>query len=157
MADWQTQSSELVYETAWMRVRRDKVINHHGESLVYSVVETHHPSVFIVALNEAGEVLMQRNWRYTVGRSMWEMPAGHSEGEELLTAARRELLEETGLESDSWAALGGAFQADGIANLRCECRVRAACAWGSLGRQYDNHCCAPPQTWSQRRSSCSRG
>jgi 8-oxo-dGTP pyrophosphatase MutT (NUDIX family) len=117
LADWKTKSSEVVYETPWLKVRRDEVVDHNGKPLTYSVVSLHHPSVFIVALNQAGELLLQKQYRYTVDSEMWELPAGHSDGQDLLSAAKRELLEETGLESSSWTSLGTYYQADGIGNI----------------------------------------
>lgn len=98
-------------------MRRDKVLNQNGTPLTYSVVELNHPSVFIVAVNTDGKVCLIQNYRYTVDKTMWELPAGHSEGEEPLTAAKRELLEESGLVSDDWTNLGTLYQANGIGNI----------------------------------------
>jgi 8-oxo-dGTP pyrophosphatase MutT (NUDIX family) len=117
MADWQTLSSEEVYQTPWIRVRRDEVRNHNGKLLTYSVIELRHPSVFIVAVNAEGEIFVQQSYRYTIGKTLWEIPAGHSDGKHLLQAAQRELLEETGLVSDNWKDLGHLYQAVGIGNI----------------------------------------
>ncbi len=117
MAKWQTKSSEEVYHTPWMRVRRDEVLNHHGKPLIYSVAEIHHPAVYIVPMNAAGDILLQRQYRYTIDAPMWEIPSGHSDGQELLVAAQRELREETGLESDNWVLLGTEYSAVGVANF----------------------------------------
>lgn len=117
MSDWKTLKSEVMYETPWIKVSRDDVLNHRGKQLTYSFVSLHHPSVFIVALNEENEVLLQQNYRYTISKTIWEIPAGHSDGEDLLAAAKRELLEEAGLESDNWSDLGIAYQAAGVANM----------------------------------------
>jgi 8-oxo-dGTP pyrophosphatase MutT (NUDIX family) len=130
MATWQTLSSETVYETPWIRVRRDKVLTRTQKELTYSVVELVHPSVYIVATNEKDEILIQRNYKYPIGSYTWSLPAGHSdEGEDSLIAAKRELLEETGLVAGDWVSLGKTHQANGIANLPGEVflaqRVRA--------------------------------
>jgi len=117
MADWQTLSSEEVYQTPWIRVRRDEVRNHNGKPLTYSVVELRYPSVFIVAMNKEGKVLLHRNYRYTLGAHAWEVPAGHSDGEDVLVAAKRELMEETGLASEDWTNLGTLYQAAGIGRM----------------------------------------
>ncbi len=118
MSDWQTLSSKEVYHNPWIRVREDKVLNHNGKPLTYGVVETHHPSVAIVAMNDAREVLFQRGYRYTIDKQLWEIPAGHSDGQDLLVAAKRELLEETGLSSEKWTKLGLIYSAVGIGNIQ---------------------------------------
>lgn len=120
MSDWKTLKSDIVYETAWIKVRRDEVLNHNGKSMTYSVVDLQHPSVFIVAINDKHEILIQQEYKYTIDRDIWAIPAGHADGEaseDLLEAAKRELLEEAGLVSDDWTDLGLFFQGIGIANL----------------------------------------
>lgn len=117
MTRWQTKSSEEVYKTPWIRVRRDEVLNHAGKPLTYSVVELASPAVFIIALDEGGRILMQRMYRYTTNQTGWEIPAGHSDGEDLLAAAKRELMEEAGLASDDWTQVGKLYEANGIADI----------------------------------------
>lgn len=117
MSRWQTLKSEEVYETPWITVRRDEVVTKSGKPLTYSVVSLHHPTVIVVASNADGDVLLQQNYRYTIDKTLWELPAGHSDGEDPLTAAKRELLEETNLESDDWVTLGMQYEAVGIANV----------------------------------------
>lgn len=117
MARWQTDSSDVVYETPWITVRRDEIRNHNGKALTYSVVHLNSPSVFVIAVNADGDIFLQKNYRYTLGKEMWEMPAGHSDGEDHLEAAKRELLEEAGLTSTKWTDLGTFYQAVGIGNI----------------------------------------
>lgn len=115
---WQILASEKVYETPWMRVHRDEVVTPGGKKLTYSFVTLTHRSAYIVAVNDKGEVLLQRNFRYPIKRYTWGIPAGHSdEGEDTFTAAKRELLEEAGLESDDWTNLGNLYQATGVGDI----------------------------------------
>jgi 8-oxo-dGTP pyrophosphatase MutT (NUDIX family) len=116
MADWQTESSEIIHETPWLKLRRDQLRNHNGKPMTYTYVELHHPGVAIIAMDIGGKILLQRNYRPTIKETVWEIPAGHSDGQDLLTAAQRELQEETGLASDDWLELGTFNIASGIAN-----------------------------------------
>ena len=69
--------------------------------------------VVIVAVTEAGRLLLVEQFRPPVRCRVVELPAGLAgdvagqEGEELAAAARRELLEETGYEAEVMTALGG--------------------------------------------------
>jgi ADP-ribose pyrophosphatase len=68
-------------------------------------------AVGIIAMTPARELILVEQYRIPVQTSVIEIPAGlvgdevHLQGEALETAARRELLEETGYEADHWEYL----------------------------------------------------
>jgi ADP-ribose pyrophosphatase len=67
-----------------------------------------HPgAVAIVAVDDAGRVLLQRQYRHPVGAELWEPPAGLLDvaGEDPVAAAKRELAEEADLEAGDWRRL----------------------------------------------------
>ncbi|MFT4157890.1 MAG: NUDIX hydrolase [Microbacterium sp.] len=111
---WLTRSSETKYENAWIHVREDQVTGPAGDG-IYGVVRMQHPAVFIIALDDADRICLVTLDRYTVGASV-EVPAGGTDGEDPLVAARRELLEETGFEAESWTPLGTMHALNGIAD-----------------------------------------
>ncbi|MFG1872235.1 NUDIX domain-containing protein [Micromonospora arborensis] len=59
----------------------------------------HVGAVAVVALDDAGRVVLIRQYRHPVGRHLWELPAGLMDvsGEDLPAAALRELAEEADL------------------------------------------------------------
>ncbi|WP_438353305.1 NUDIX domain-containing protein [Microbacterium sp. CJ88] len=111
---WETRGTRTVYENPWIRVREDQVTGPHGDG-IYGVVEMRNPAVFIVAVDEDDRVCLVSMERYTVGRSL-EVPAGGSDGEDPLVAARRELREEAAVEADEWTHLGDMNALNGIAD-----------------------------------------
>lgn len=117
MAGWKTLSSDIVYETPWFEIHRDAVLDHNGKELTYSFLKLPNPAVTIIAVNDDGAVLLQKNYRYTIDQTIWEVPAGHSDGQEPLVAAKRELFEEAGLTSATWSSLGEARLGAGVADV----------------------------------------
>jgi len=114
VAPWQTRASTTVYENAWIRVREDAVTRPDGRPGVYGVVEVRQPAVFVVPVTPQGEVVLVEVERYTTGQLSLEVPAGGSDGQDPLTAGRRELLEETGLVADEWQELGPVWSLNGV-------------------------------------------
>jgi len=112
---WTTLATRIVYANSWLRLREDTVIQPDGREGIYGVVEMR-PSVGIVALNEAGDVALVTQWRYTLGRMSVEIPTGSSESSDhgVLAAAQRELREETGLSARSWRELGSVDNSNGV-------------------------------------------
>jgi 8-oxo-dGTP pyrophosphatase MutT (NUDIX family) len=112
---WKTLATRIVYANPWLRLREDTVIQPGGQRGIYGVVEMR-PSVGIVALNEADEVALVTQWRYTLGRMSVEIPTGGSEASDqgALDAAQRELREETGLSASSWRELGFVDNSNGV-------------------------------------------
>lgn len=115
---WKTLNSKIVYANAWISVREDQVITPHGESGIYGVVEAK-PAIGIVSLTEDLFTYLVGQYRYTLNTYSWEIPEGGAEAnEKLLDAAKRELLEETGLSANHWTELGELYTSNCFTNER---------------------------------------
>ena len=100
-------SGESVFDGALLHVRKDEVTLPDGKTAVREYF-THPGAVALVPMTEDGCVILERQFRYPVGRIVTEIPAGKldSPDEDRLAAAKRELKEETGYEAESWAKIG---------------------------------------------------
>lgn len=115
-SDWQTLASETKYENNWISVREDSVVKPDGSRGIYGVVSMQNPAVFVVAITDNDEVVMESLYRYATDSMSWEVPAGGSDGQDPLMAAQRELLEETGLTASSWEQIGFMNALNGVCN-----------------------------------------
>jgi 8-oxo-dGTP pyrophosphatase MutT (NUDIX family) len=106
MSTWQRLDTKVVYQNDYMTIHEDTVITPDGKPGSYGWVETP-PSVFIVAIDNDDKITLIEQTRYVTGRPSWEVPAGSTDGQDPLDAAKRELEEEAGLHADRWVQLTG--------------------------------------------------
>lgn len=103
---WQTLSSETVYDNPWIRVEDHRVVNPSGKHSQYGKVCFKNRAVGILAVDTAVNIYLVGQHRYTLNEHSWELPMGGAPlAEDPLTAAQRELQEETGLRAGSWLEL----------------------------------------------------
>jgi ADP-ribose pyrophosphatase len=97
MSDSTLISSERVYDGRIFDVTVDRVRLPHGREATLEVVR-HDGSVVLIPVTDEGKLLLVRQYRHAVGRSLWELPAGSLEtGEDPEAAAARECHEELGV------------------------------------------------------------
>lgn len=108
--------SEIVLEAPILAVRRDQVRMPGGNVSAREIVE-HFGAVAIVAADEDNRLYLLNQWRQTARRRLVELPAGILDiaEEDPLEAAKRELVEEAGLEAESWSLLTDMFSSPGFA------------------------------------------
>jgi len=90
-----------------------------GHRPVILQVVVHPGAVVILPILADGRIVMIRNYRYTVERELWELPAGTLEpGETPLETGRRELEEETGYRAGVMTPLLEFYTSPGVLTER---------------------------------------
>ncbi len=89
---------------------KDNIILPNGKGATREVIK-HCGAVAIVPILEDGSVILERQFRYPINSVITEIPAGKTdcEGENIIDAARRELLEETGYEAGKLIPIGDLY------------------------------------------------
>ncbi|MBR0119752.1 MAG: NUDIX hydrolase [Eubacterium sp.] len=112
---WELISTEHIVQDKWIDFRRSAYRFPDGTVFEPFYSYSRRDYVVIVASDEDGNYLCVRQYRQGIGKVTTEFPAGGIErrdgkeygsgdtsAEDALDAAKRELLEETGYESDEW-------------------------------------------------------
>lgn len=93
---------EVAYDGAFLKVSRDRVSLPNGATTYREYIK-HPGAVVVLAILDDGSVLLERQFRYPMGRVLIELPAGKIDaGEDTLACAKRELQEETGYTASDW-------------------------------------------------------
>ena len=104
----------LVYKSRVFRVEETRVRFPDGRERDISVVR-HAPVVVLIPIPAPGQVILIRQYRASVARETWELPAGGIEpGETEPHAARRECEEEIALVPHTLERLGAWFPSPGF-------------------------------------------
>jgi 8-oxo-dGDP phosphatase len=113
---WRRLTSSVVHSTPWFEVRHDAVLRPDGQPDVYQHVVA--PGAVTVLALDNDQVLLTRQWVYTHGGTQWRLPGGSIDASDVdpMTAARRELIEETGLRAEKWTRIGRIQGADSLSN-----------------------------------------
>lgn len=99
--------SQDVYRGRLLHIKSDRVRLPDGSEATREYI-VHPGAAMIIPILPDGKLLMERQYRYPIGEVMLEFPAGKLDsGEEALTTAQRELLEETGYRAAHWEWLAG--------------------------------------------------
>ena len=99
--------TEDIFSGIILDVKRDTVELPNGHRTIRELIR-HVGAVCVVPVTDDGRVVVERQYRYPLDRVITEIPAGKldSREEDRLSAAQRELREETGITADRWTDMG---------------------------------------------------
>jgi ADP-ribose pyrophosphatase len=101
---------KVVFDTKWFQIVARQFAGSKDPHYLINSTDF----VDVVAVTEAGKLLLVRQFRPAAGRETLELPSGHVEaGETPEEAVRKELLEETGYVADTFELLATASPAIG--------------------------------------------
>ncbi|MGP8079343.1 MAG: NUDIX hydrolase [Dehalococcoidales bacterium] len=113
MKPQKTLSSKIVFEGRAVKLRVDTIQMPDGRQTTREIVE-HGACIAVVAVDEQNNVLLVSQYREAVEKELLEIPAGGVDpGEDVETAVKREMQEETGYLPQKLENLGGYYLAPG--------------------------------------------
>ncbi|HSZ33803.1 MAG TPA: NUDIX hydrolase [Puia sp.] len=100
---WTILSSKEIYDNPWVQITEFQVINPNGGNGIYGKVHYKNIAVGVIAIDENWNTWLVGQYRFPLDIYSWEIPeGGGSMDEDPIEAAKRELLEETGLIAKEW-------------------------------------------------------
>src|SRR5579862_5665570 len=107
-------SSTEISKTPIFRVTLDRAIDPDGFEIKRAIVQ-HDGSAVMMAVDDRDRILLVKQYRLPARQYLWELPAGRVDpGEKLLSAAKRELAEETGYRAKKWKKLAAFYVSPGF-------------------------------------------
>jgi ADP-ribose pyrophosphatase len=107
-------SSELIYKGRIITLKKDKVKLPNGQESFREVAE-HAPAAVILPFEAPDKIFLVKQYRHPLKKIILEAPAGLIENKEApLSAAKRELQEETGFTAKKWTKVGEHYPSPGF-------------------------------------------
>lgn len=109
-------SSKEIYNGRVFKVTCDNVELSDGYKSEREIV--HHSGGVVIVAEKGNNILFVKQYRYATKEVLYELPAGKLDkaGEDILSAAQRELEEETGHNAKNWESLGYIWPSPGFCN-----------------------------------------
>lgn len=152
-----TVGETMLVNTPYIKAVEEKVsLPGGGRSTRFCI--RHSGAAGMIALDEDGTILLERQWRHPLKRSFWELPAGKldpNESEDVCAA--RELLEECGVTAERWTRLGALHNAIGYSDERLVIYLAEGLAAGVQQLDEGEHLEVYRVDWREALEMCHDG
>jgi 8-oxo-dGTP pyrophosphatase MutT (NUDIX family) len=117
---WQVKSETTVYDNPWINLTEYQVLNPSGNPGIYGKVHFKNRAIGIVPLDADMNTYLVGQYRFVLNEYSWEIPEGGGPlNDEPLDAAKRELLEETGLTAKNWTEVQRMHLSNSVSDELC--------------------------------------
>ncbi len=128
---WTTLSGEEKYDNPWINITEYKVITPAGTNGIYGKIHYKNTGIGIIPVDGDDNIWLVGQYRYTLNEFHWEIPEGGGPvGEDTLTAAMRELKEETGITAKKWTELFRVNPSNSTSDEVCVCYLAEDLSFG---------------------------
>lgn len=126
-----TIASKRVYDGVILHLDRDDIELPNGHKSTRESIR-HIGAVCVIPVTENDEIILERQYRYPIDEVITELPAGKldSKDEDYLIAAKRELLEETGITAEEWTDLGFFYPAAAYSDEKIKMYIAKGLKYG---------------------------
>ncbi len=107
---WKKIASKILLDHPRLKVLEDEVELPNGHITKYLKFDSGGNAVTVLAVNEEGKILLQKEYSYPPNEDLYQFPGGFvPNGEELSEGANRELMEEADLKANNLVELGSYY------------------------------------------------
>lgn len=151
------QESKLAFQGVRFDVRTLKIQGKNNTTIERDVV-VHPGAVIILPLIDDNRIVMIRNERFAVGKTLWELPAGTLDtNESPIETAKRELIEETGYQTQSIHPLCSFYTSPGICNEAMYAFAATKLNYVGQALEESEKITVEPVTWKQALNMIQEG